>query len=130
MAGRDRTDVEGGSSGTQDPVQALIEYLTPTVEAILVRLEGEEFTTVDFIEVLRSDLEADAAYREALRRWGEAERPAKMVVHGQVIPTILRRSPLVEWIGFAHGVEDPYAVPAWWRLTGGEGAGRRGGEDG
>jgi hypothetical protein len=39
-----------------------------------------------------------------------------MVVHGQVIPGILRRSNLVEWLGFAHGEDDPYAVPGRWRL--------------
>ena len=52
-----------------------------------------------------------------LRRWGEAdEHMSKMVIHGQVIPGILRRSPTVEWAGFAHGEPDPYGVPAWWRL--------------
>jgi hypothetical protein len=41
-----------------------------------------------------------------------------MVVHGQVIPLILRASPLVEWAGFAHGEPDEFAVPAVWRLVG------------
>ena len=49
-------------------------------------------------------------------RWGESEHYAKMVVHGQVIPAILRRSERLEWTGFAHGEDDPYGVPAWWRL--------------
>jgi hypothetical protein len=39
-----------------------------------------------------------------------------MVIHGQVIPATLRRSGRVEWLGFAHGVDDPYAVPARWRF--------------
>ena len=39
-----------------------------------------------------------------------------MVVHGQVIPLIMRRSGLVDWVGYAHGQADDYAVPAWWRL--------------
>ena len=99
-----------------DRVDALILFLTPAVQDVLARLEGEEFTTVEFIELLLSDPLAAAAYRQALRRWGEGEHYAKMVVHGQVIPSILRRSPLVEWLGFAHGEDDPYAVPARWRL--------------
>jgi hypothetical protein len=102
-----------------DRVDAIIEFLTPAIDDVLRRLEGDEFTTTEFIELLQSDPVANAAYREALRRWGEGERYAKMVVHGQVIPGILRRSDLVEWLGFAHGVEDPYAVPARWRLIGG-----------
>jgi len=101
-----------------DKVEALIVYVRPAVEDILARLEGDEFTTTQFIEVMLTDPAAAAAYREVLRRWGETERTAKMVVHGQVIPQALRRSSRVEWAGYAHGEEDPYAVPAWWRLMG------------
>jgi hypothetical protein len=100
----------------EDRIEALIAYLTPVVAGILERLEGEEFTTPQFIEVMLSDPEAAVNYEAALDRWGEEERYAKMVVHGQVIPAILRRSDRVEWAGFAHGEEDAYAVPAWWRL--------------
>lgn len=99
-----------------DRVDAIIAFLEPTIGDVLRRIEGDEFTTTEFIELLQSDPAAKAAYDEALRRWGEGERYAKMVVHGQVIPGILRRSDLVEWLGFAHGVDDPYAVPARWRL--------------
>jgi hypothetical protein len=99
-----------------DRVDAIIDFLSPTIDDVLSRIEGDEFTTTEFIDLLRSDPEANAAYEEGLRRWGEGERYAKMVVHGQVIPGILRRSELVEWLGFAHGVDDPYAVTARWRL--------------
>lgn len=103
-----------------DRVDAIIEFLTPPIEDILARLEGEEFTTVELIEIMQSDPPSDAAYREALRRWGESERYAKMVIHGQVIPGILRRSDRVEWVGFSHGEEDQYAIPAVWRLLAAE----------
>jgi hypothetical protein len=107
---------EGGGAGIGRPdlVDELTEFLTPAVVDILERVDAEEFTTVQFIEVLQTDPAANDAYREALRRWGEDEHYAKMVVHGQVIPTIMRRSGLVEWAGFAHGEDDAYAVPAWW----------------
>lgn len=112
-----------GSGGGQpdladrpERVDALIDFLAPVVDGIVQRLEGEEFTTVEFIDLLRSDPPAAAAYEEALRRWGEGERYAKMVVHGQVVPAALRRTNRVEWVGFAHGEDDPYAVPARWRL--------------
>ena len=101
-----------------DRVDAITAFLAPTIDDILSRIEGDEFTTTEFIALLQSDPEANAAYLEALRRWGESERSAKMVVHGQVIPGILRHSPLVEWLGFAHGEDDPYAVPGRWRLIG------------
>jgi hypothetical protein len=99
-----------------DRVDAIMAYLEPTIVDILDRLEGDEFTTIEFIELMQTDPVGRAAYDEALRRWGEGERYAKMVVHGQIIPGILRRSPRVEWLGFAHGVDDPYAIPARWGL--------------
>jgi hypothetical protein len=101
-----------------DRVDAITAFLAPTIDGILNRIEGDEFTTTEFIALLQSDPEANAAYLEALRRWGEGDRAAKMVVHGQVIPGILRRSNLIEWLGFAHGEDDPYAVPGRWRLIG------------
>jgi hypothetical protein len=102
-----------------DRVDAIMAFLAPTIDDILSRIEGEEFTTTEFIALLQSDPAANAAYLESLRRWGEGERSGKMVIHGQVIPGILRRSSLVEWIGFAHGEDDPYAVPGRWRLVDG-----------
>jgi hypothetical protein len=101
-----------------DRVDAITAFLAPTIDGILSRIEGDEFTTTEFIALLQTDLVANAAYLEALRRWGEGDRAAKMVVHGQIIPGVLRRSNLVEWIGFAHGEDDPYAVPGRWRLVG------------
>ncbi len=100
-----------------DRVDAIIDFLQPTIDDILSRIEGDEFTTTEFIDLLQTDPEANAAYLEALRRWGEGERYARMVVHGQVIPGNLRRSERVEWLGFAYGVDDPYAVPARWRIV-------------
>ena len=99
-----------------DRVDALTDFLEPVIDDLLRRLEGDEFTTSEFIEVMQSDPEAAAAYDEALRQWGEGERYAKMVVHGQVIPAAMRRSGRVEWAGFAYGEDDPYAVPARWLL--------------
>ncbi len=104
------------SQAKPDPVEELIAFLSPAVTDILRRIDADEFTTPQLIEVMQTDPTANAAYREAVRRWGETERTAKMVVHGQVVPLILRRSDLVEWAGYAHGEEDAYAVPAWWRL--------------
>ena len=101
-----------------DRVDAVTAFLAPAIDDILSRIEGDEFTTTEFIALVQSDPEANAAYLEALRRWGEGDRAAKMVVHGQVIPGVLRRSNLVEWLGFAHGEDDPYAVPGRWRLLG------------
>ena len=112
-----RDDLSHGDIVRPDQVDELMDFLAPHIDRILDRLEPCEFTTPEFIELLRSTPDGASAYDEALRRWGERdERMSKMVIHGQVIPGILRRSPNVEWAGFAHGEPDPYAVPAWWRV--------------
>lgn len=99
-----------------DRVEAIIAFFAPAIDDLLRRIEGDEFTTPEFIEVIASDPTTHAAYLEAVRRWGEGEHYAKMVIHGQVIPAALRGSGRVEWLGFAHGEPDPYAVPSRWRL--------------
>lgn len=111
------TDTDTTRLDRPDRVDALVDLLAPTVDALLARLDGDEFTTTEFIELMLSDPPSAAAYHEALRQWGEGERYAKMVVHGQVIPAAMRRSGRAEWTGFAHGERDPYAVPATWRLV-------------
>ncbi len=97
-------------------VDDLVDEIFPVVDALLEQIDGDEFTTIDFIELMRSVPGPAEAYEMSLRRWGERERQSKMVVHGQVIPAAMRRSGRVQWLGFAHGLDDEYAVPAWWKL--------------
>jgi len=110
-----------GNITRPDLVDELTVFMTPFVEDVLARLEGEAFTTPQFIEMLLTDQAAADAYDEAVWKWGEREHASKMVIHGQVIPAILRRSPLVRWAGYAHGEPDEYAVPAWWTILPSEG---------
>lgn len=98
-------------------VDQLIDRIFPVVDGLLDQLDGDEFTTSEFIDIMQSVPAAADAYSQALVAWGETERPGKMVIHGQIIPGALRRSDKVEWLGFAHGEADEYAVPAWWKLT-------------
>lgn len=98
-------------------VEDIAREMEPVMTDVLQRLEGDEFTTTQFIEVLRSVPEGESAYDAAWRRWGEQEHASKMVIHGQVVPLVLRRSRFVRWDGFAHGEQDDYAVPAWWKLV-------------
>jgi hypothetical protein len=99
-----------------DRVDELIDLLTPAIHGLIERIDAEEFTTNQFIEVMLTDPASKSAYDTALARWGEGEARGKMVIHGQVIPAILRLSPLIEWSGYAHGEDDTYSVPAWWRF--------------
>ncbi len=110
-----RRNHDTGPSGVT--VDQLTDELFPVIDELLGQLEGDEFTTTEFIALMLAVEPAATAYHEALARWGEQERPSKMVLHGQVIPAALRRSDKVEWQGFAHGEPDAYAVPAWWKLV-------------
>jgi hypothetical protein len=98
-------------------VDDLVDELFPVIDDLLGQIEGDEFTTIDFIELMQSVPGPAEAYDHALRKWGEQERQSKMVLHGQVIPAAMRRSGKVQWMGFAHGLADEYAVPAWWKLV-------------
>jgi hypothetical protein len=101
---------------SNDKVDELIIFLTPFIRSLLERVEADEVTTTQFIEVMQLDPPTERAYHRALTDWGEAPDQSKLVIHGQVIPAAMRASGMVEWIGFAHGEDDPWAVPAWWRL--------------
>lgn len=101
---------------SNDKVDDLILFLTPYFRSLLERVEADEFTTTQFIDVIHLDPETELAYQQALAEWGEDADNARLVIHGQVIPAAMRATGMVEWIGFAHDEEDPWAVPAWWRL--------------
>ncbi|HET9017109.1 MAG TPA: hypothetical protein VFN57_16015 [Thermomicrobiaceae bacterium] len=108
------------SLSEDEAVDEVIDYLRPYIAPLVVRIDADEFTTVEFIEAMQQDEPTRLAYEAVVRRWPERdETRARMVIHGQAIPVLLRQSGLVEWAGYAYGEDDSYAVPAWWRkLTG------------
>ncbi len=100
----------------EEPIVEATELLRPHIGSVVRRVNVDEFTTVEFVEVMQVDDGCREAYLQALDRWPESDETlAKMVIHGQIIPELLRATGIVEWAGYAHGEEDAYAVPAWWR---------------
>lgn len=98
---------------------AISPYVLPTLERAPV---GKRFTTHQFIKALRQDPLAEAAYQQALGILAETagwSHAAAQVLHGQVIPQILRACPDVSFAGFAHDAppeeRDGTAVPSYWR---------------
>lgn len=90
--------------------------MEPYIAPIIERINVDEFTTAEFVQALNMDPQTAAVYNEAIERWHEHDdQAAKLVIHGQVIPQLLRSSGMVEWSGYAYGHEDPYGVPAWWK---------------
>ncbi len=77
---------------SNDKVDELIVFLTPAIRSLLERVEADEFTTTQFIEVMHLDPQSELAYQQALVEWGEAPDHARMVIHGQVIPAAMRAS--------------------------------------
>jgi hypothetical protein len=112
---RPRRDHDTGPNGVT--VDDLIDHMAPFIDDLLQRIDGEEFTTNDFVDIMLSTPDGVALYERALITWGENDRQSKMVIHGQVIPGAMRRSSHVEWTGYAYGENDEFGIPAWWRLT-------------
>jgi hypothetical protein len=109
-----------------DPAGAAARTLAPHVESIIPRINVDEFTTLEFIEAMQLDPAAGRALTQALTIIPETdEGRARMILHGQIIPDLLRATGLVEWDGYAYGHEDPFGVPAWWRRRTAEGLGKR-----
>lgn len=100
------------------PTAEAADLLRGPLRQLLALIDADEFTTLQLIDVVAEHPPSRVAYAQALALWPGNERRAKMIVHGQVIPQLLRESGVVEWAGFAHGEADPYAVPAWWRRVG------------
>lgn len=95
--------------------------LEPLVQSAVLRTVGTRFSTKGLMEEMRSSPEGDAGYLQALailEGEGATEHMARLVVHGQVVPGLLRRCGLVRFAGFVHGdpnQDDGYAVPSWWQ---------------
>lgn len=108
-------DHDTGPTGVT--IDDLVEKMFPYIEDLLRRLDGDEFSTNELIDIMLQVPDTKAAYDAAGRSWGEPKRQTKMVLHGQIIPGVLRKSSLVEWVGFAYGEADDFAVPGIWRLV-------------
>ncbi|HZT05680.1 MAG TPA: hypothetical protein VFC51_01500 [Chloroflexota bacterium] len=98
-----------------------ITILEPHVADAIGRVVGNRFSTKALIEALRAGEAGGRAYEQAIasiRDEAGSEHMAKLVIHGQVIPGLLRRSPMVRFAGFIPGnpdEDDGFAVPSWWR---------------
>lgn len=105
-------------SSIGDPIEEVVDFMKPHIAPIIRRINVDEFTTAEFVQALNMDQKTSAVYEQAIQLWHENDdEAARLVIHGQVIPLLLRRSGLVEWSGYAYGHEDPYGVPAWWTKT-------------
>lgn len=102
------------------------EAVAPAVALTLRRAPaGLRFTTNQFIRAMLEQPDGRAAYEATLgvlrghQSWGTL---AKQVLHGQIIPDLLRASGQVRFAGFAHdapaGDDDGMSVPSWWRKLG------------
>lgn len=102
-----------------DDEQAYRE-LEPVVPDAVARMRNARFSTKSLIDEARSTPAGEEAYQRALAMIvddGATEHMARMIVHGQVVPGLLRRCGLVRFAGFIHGdpnQEDGFSVPSWW----------------
>ncbi len=98
-----------------DPNGAAAKILRPHIEDIIRRINVDEFTTLEFIDAMQLDPASRQAFQQALAIIPETdEGRGRMILHGQIVPDLMRSTGLVQWSGYAYGHEDPYGVPAWW----------------
>jgi hypothetical protein len=107
----------------QAKYERAVDLIAPSVTQTLERApSGARFTILQLVRALRRDEQGEAAYQSALEvladnpGWSHA---AAQVLHGQVIPSLLRASASVRFAGFAHDApadeRDGTAVPTYWR---------------
>jgi hypothetical protein len=111
------------SGVSQTKYETAISTISPNIPRTLERApRGKRFSTHQFIKAFRQDPEAEIAYQQAMTiladnaGWSHA---AAQVLHGQVIPELLRASLDVRFAGFAHDApaeeRDGTHVPSYWR---------------
>jgi hypothetical protein len=97
------------------------QALGASIASAVQRIRGQRFSTRRIIDELRSDRSGEEAYQAALgivAGGSEVNQMALHVLHGQIIPEVLRHSGLVRFAGFIHGMpdeDDGFSVPSWWR---------------
>lgn len=99
--------------------QETYQILESAVEEAVQRMPTAQFSTKRLIDEIQLSSEGKAAYESALAAAGGGnDHMAHMIVHGQVIPGLLRASGRVRFAGFIHGEpseSDEFHVPSWWR---------------
>jgi hypothetical protein len=108
---------------SQAQFEHAVTAILPAVRETLARVPtARRFTTRQFVEALRLNAESEAAYQRALAALSENPdwlHAATQVLHGQVIPELLRASGNIRFAGFAHGEpDDGTAVPCYWLKEG------------
>jgi hypothetical protein len=102
--------------GSGDEAYIILEG---AVASAIDAMPAERFSTKRLIDFIQRSPEGQAAYQEALAAASEGnERMGRMIVHGQVVPGLLRASGRVRFAGFIHGEPnegDEFHVPSWWR---------------
>ena len=95
--------------------------LEPAVVSALGRIRGQRFSTRRIVDEMRAERSGEESYQAALGIVASGAAVDQMVlhvVHGQIIPDILRHSGVVRFAGFIHGQpeeDDGFSVPSWWR---------------
>ncbi|MEA2638877.1 MAG: hypothetical protein QOF51_271 [Chloroflexota bacterium] len=101
--------------------QQAVAALDPAVRAAIAGMLSPQFSTKRLIDALQGWPDGALAYSVALRiaeDAGATDSMARHIIHGQIIPGILRSCGLVRFAGFIHGnpaEDDGYGVPSRWR---------------
>lgn len=102
-----------------DEYESAHQLLEPFVVGAIDRMPTDRFSTKRLIAEVQATADGRTAYEAALGiAEGGSPHMARHVIHGQVIPELLRGSGKVRFAGFIHGEpeeDDGYGVPSRWR---------------
>ena len=109
----------GGAAVAHGADDEAYVLLAPAVAEAIDRMPADRFSTKRLIDEIQLSADGKTAYEAALVIASEGNTyMARLIVHGQVIPGLLRRSGRVRFAGFIHGQpdeSDEFHVPGWWR---------------
>jgi hypothetical protein len=106
---------------TRPAQEVAFDLLRPLVPLTLALLPEPEFTTRQFVMYLRATGPGEDAYTQAVSLWKDNLALGRQVVHGQIVPRLLREEAKATWAGYVYGdpaEDDGLSVPARWLKPG------------
>ena len=106
---------------TRPAPEVAFDLLRPLVALTLALLPEPEFTTRQFVMYLRATDPGEDAYTQAVSLWKDNFSLGRQVIHGQVVPRLLREEAKATWVGYIYNEpaeEDGLSVPSRWLKPG------------
>ena len=105
----------------KNPIEQATDLLRPLIVPSLALVPEPEFTTRQFVMYLRATTPGEAAYSQAISNWKDNFTLGRQIVHGQIVPQLLRDEAGASWVGYVYNQpdeDDGLSVPSRWLKPG------------